>query len=84
MNIPRYVNSIHFVCFKSYTSAHSSKDSFSNVNRINGIHLNRKYMICFDRKSLFSKVPLEETMDNLWNHANRIDFSKKKKKKRKE
>jgi hypothetical protein len=42
---------------------HCATDSFSFVDEIKQIRLDRKYLVSFDVKNLFTNIPLKETID---------------------
>ncbi|MGL4481483.1 MAG: reverse transcriptase domain-containing protein, partial [Lactococcus garvieae] len=47
---------------------HSLRDSFEFVDLVKGINMNSKYMCSFDVSSLFTNVPLMETIDYICNY----------------
>ena len=49
------------------------KDTFQFVEQVNGIDLSNKYMVSYDVKSLFTNVPLVETIDITMNRLYRSE-----------
>ena len=42
---------------------YSCKDAFSFVSQINSANLSRKFLVSYDVTSLFTNIPLQETID---------------------
>ncbi len=61
-------------------SDHCATDSFSFVREIKDLNYNEKYMVSFDVTSLFTNIPLHETIDIavdiLFNNNSNIEMSK--------
>ena len=64
---------------------YSCKDTFSFVSQINNVNLSGKFLVSYDVTSLFTNVPLQETIDiaiNLiFNHNPNLNITKKELKK---
>ena len=64
---------------------YSSKDTFSFVSQIKNANLSKKLIVSYDVTSLFSNIPLQETVDiaiNLiFNHNPNLNITKKELKK---
>ena len=64
---------------------YSCKDTFSFVSQINNANLSRKFLVFYDVTSLFTNIPLQETIDiaiNLiFNHNHNLNITKKELKK---
>ena len=61
------------------------KDTFSFVSQIKNANFSGKFLVCYDVTSLFTNIPLQETIDiaiNLiFNHNTNLNFTKNKLKK---
>ena len=64
---------------------YSFKDTFSFVSQIENANLSRKFLVSYDVTSLFTNIPLQETIDiaiNLiFNHNPNLNITKKELKK---
>ena len=60
---------------------YSSKDTFSFVSQIKNVNLSKKFLVSYDVTSLFTNIPLQETIDiaiNLiFNHNPNLNITKK-------
>ena len=60
---------------------YSCKDTFSFVSQIKNANLSKKFLVSYDVTSLFTNIPLQETIDiaiNLiFNHNPNLNISKK-------
>ena len=57
---------------------YSCKDTFSFVSQIKNANLSKKFLISYDVTSLFTNIPLQETMDiaiNLEKNSKNFSFS---------
>ena len=63
-------------------SDYSCKDTFSFVSQIKNTNLSKKFLVSFDVTSLFTNIPLQETIDiaiNLiFNHNPNLNITRKK------
>ena len=75
-------NLAHFLCHlllpcKDY----SCKDTFSFVSQIKNANFSRKFPVSYDVTSLFTNVPLQETIDtainHFFNHNPNVNITKK-------
>ena len=64
---------------------HSCKDTFSFVSQIKNANLSKKFLVSYDVTSLFTNIPLQETIDiaiNLiFNHNPNLNITRKELKK---
>ena len=64
---------------------HSCKDTFSFVSKIKNANLSKKFLASYDVTSLFTNIPLQQTMDiaiNLiFNHNPNVNITRKELKK---
>ena len=64
---------------------YSCKDTFSFVSQIKNANLSKKFLVSYDVTSLFTNIPLQETIDiaiNLiFNHNRKLNITKKELKK---
>ena len=64
-----------------FSNDYSRKDTFSFVSQIKNANLSRKFLVSYDLISLFTKIPLQETIDiaiNLiFNHNPILNITKK-------
>ena len=60
---------------------YSCKDTFSFVSQIKNANLSKKFLVSYDVTSLFTNIPLQETIDiaiNLiFNHNPNLDITRK-------
>ena len=60
---------------------YSCKDTFSFVSQIKNGNLSRKFLVSYNVTSLFTKIPLEETIgiriNLIFNHNLNLNFTKK-------
>ena len=59
-NLSKYLTSILGPCIPD---KHTTQDSFSFVNEFSNIQSQNKFLISFDVESLFTNIPLSETID---------------------
>ena len=78
----------HFLCdllSPLVPDDYSCKDAFSFVSQIKNANLSRKFLVSYDETSLFTNIPLQETVDiaiNLiFNHNPNLNITKKELKK---
>ena len=78
----------HFLCdllSPIVPDDYSCKDTFSFVSQIKNANLSRKFLVSYDVTSLFTNIPLQETIDiaiNLiLNHSSNLNITKKNLKK---
>ena len=83
-----HYNLAHFLCdFLSplVPNDYSCKDTFSFVSQIKNANLSRKFLVSYDVTSLFTNIPLQETIDiaiNLiFNHNPNLNITRKELKK---
>ena len=66
-------------------SDYSCKDTFSFVSQIKNVNLSKKFLVFYDVTSLFTNIPVQETIDiviNLiFNHNPNLNITKKELKK---
>jgi hypothetical protein len=53
---------------------HTIKDSFQFVNEVKNMNIRGKYLVSFDVQSLFTNLPLEETIDIVCKHSSLTDI----------
>ena len=60
-------------------------DTFSFVSQINNVNLSRKFLVSYDVTSLFTNIPIQETIgmviNLIFNHNPNVNIPKKKLKK---
>ena len=78
-------NLARFLCNLLLPNDYLCKDTFSFVSQIKNANLSRKFLVSYDVTSLFTNIPLQETIDiaiNLiFNHNPNLNITKKKLKK---
>ena len=81
-------NLAHFICGLLSPLVHndySCKDTFSFVSQIRNANLSKKFLVSYDITSLFTNIPLQETIDiaiNLiFNHNPNLNITRKELKK---
>ena len=80
-------NIAHFLCDLSslVPNGYSYKDTFSFVSQIKNANLSKKFLVSYDVTSLFTNIPLQETIDigiNLiFNHSPNLNITRKELKK---
>ena len=81
-------NLAHFLCdllSPLVPNDYSCKDTFSFVSQIKNANLSKKFLVSYDVTSLFTNIPLQETIDiaiNLiFNHNLNLNITKKELKK---
>ena len=81
-------NLAHFLCDLCpplVPNDYSCKDTFTFVSQIKNAHLSKKFLVSYDVTSLFTSIPLQETIDiaiNLiFNHNPNLNITKKELKK---
>ena len=81
-------NLAHFLCdllSPLVPNDYSCKDTFSFVSQIKNANLSKKFLVSYDVTSLFTNIPLQETIDiaiNLiFNHNPNLNINKKELKK---
>ena len=74
----------HFLCdllLPVVPDDYSCKDTFSFVSQINNAHRSGKFFFTYDKTSLFTNIPFQETMDiaiNLiFNHNPNLNITNK-------
>ena len=77
-------NVAHFLCdllSLLVSNDHSCKNSFFFVSRIKNANLSKKFLVSYDVTSLFTNIPLQETIDiaiNLiFNHNPNLNITRK-------
>ena len=77
-------NLAHFICGLLSPLVHndySCKDTFSFVSQIRNANLSKKFLVSYDITSLFTNIPLQETIDiaiNLiFNHNPNLNITRK-------
>ena len=60
---------------------YSCKDTFSFVSQIKNTNLSGKFLVSYDVTSLFTNIPLQETIDIAINHNPNLNITKKELKK---
>ena len=64
---------------------YSCKDTFSFVSQIKNANLSKKFLVSYDVTSLFTNIPLQETIDTainlIFNHNPNLSITKKEFKK---
>ena len=60
---------------------YSCKDTFSFVSQIKNANLSKKFLVSYDVTSLFTNIPLQETIDItinlLFNHNANLNITRK-------
>ena len=81
-------NLAHFLCdllSPLVPNDYSCKDTFSFVSQIKNANLSKKFLVSYDVTSLFTNIPLHETIDIainlLFNHNPNLNITRKKLKK---
>ena len=66
-------------------NAYSCKDTFSFLSQIKNVNLSKKFLFSYDVTSLFTNIPLQETIDiainNIFNHNPNLNITRKELKK---
>ena len=81
-------NLAHFLCdllSPLFPYDYSCKDTFSFVSQIKNANLSKKFLVSYDVTSLFTNIPLQETIDIainlLFNHNSNLNITRKELKK---
>ena len=81
-------NLAHFLCdirSRLVPNDYSCKDTFSFISQIKNANISRRFLVSYDVTSLFTDIPLQETIDiaiNLiFNHNPNLNITKKELKK---
>ena len=79
-----HYNLVRFLCdllSSLVPNDYSCKDTFSFVSQIKNANLSKKFLVSYDVTSLFTNIPLQETIDiaiNLiFNHNPNLNITKK-------
>ena len=81
-------NLAHFLCdllSPLVPNDYFCKDTFSFLSRIKNANLSKKLFVCYDVTSLFTNIPLQETIDMainlIFNHNPNLNITRKERKK---